>query len=106
LLLGMGVAQATEKPLPSGMVRLAGADRYLTSADISAKSFAAPVDAVFVATGQSFPDALSGGPAAASLGGPVLLVGKDSIRDGVRQQIARLDPATIYVLGGSGVISD
>ena len=105
LLLGVGAANAGEKPLPSGTVRLAGADRYATSAAISAKSFTAPVDAVFVATGRAFPDALSGGPAAASLGGPVLLVSKDSIRPEVKQEIQRLQPGTIYVLGGSGVIS-
>jgi putative cell wall-binding protein len=105
LLLGIGAAQAGEKPLPSGMVRLAGADRYSTSAAISSKSFTAPVPALFVATGQSFPDALAGGPAAARLGGPVLLVEKDRIRPAIRAEIERLAPESIYVLGGSTVIS-
>lgn len=105
LLLGIGAAQAVEKPLPSGTVRLAGADRYSTSAAISSKSFGAPVPALFVATGQSFPDALAGGPAAARLGGPVLLVEKNRIRPAIRAEIERLAPESIYVLGGVNVIS-
>lgn len=103
---GTMTAQAGETPLPDGTTRLSGSNRYLTSAAISGRSFTSPVDAVFVATGDAYPDALSGGPAAARLGGPVLLVGKNSISDAVRDELARLAPGTIYVLGGSAVISD
>ncbi|MDN5795307.1 MAG: cell wall-binding repeat-containing protein [Intrasporangium sp.] len=99
------VAQADETPLPTGTTRLAGADRYATSAAISRSTFVAPVKAAFVATGTDYADALAGGPAAARQDGPVLLVGKDSVPASVQKELARLRPATIYVLGGTGAIS-
>ena len=40
------------------MTRFAGADRYATAAAISAASFAPGVDAVYIAVGADFPDAL------------------------------------------------
>lgn len=100
------VAQAGETPLPDGTKRLAGQTRYETSAAISMASFSAPVDAVFVATGSAYPDALAGGPLAARTGAPVLLIGKDSIRDAVRDELVRLSPGTVYVLGGSASVSN
>jgi hypothetical protein len=38
-----------------------------------------PVPVVFIATGESYADALAGGPAADVLGGPVLPVAKAGI---------------------------
>jgi len=59
--------------------RQGGADRYSTAAAVAAEHFEPGVEAAFVATGEDFPDALAGGAAGALLGGPVLLVTKDSI---------------------------
>lgn len=106
LAAGALVAQAGETPLPEGTTRLSGADRYQTSAAIARATFTAPVDTVFVATGEEYPDALAGGPLAARLSAPVLLVEKDRIRDAVRKELARMTPSTVYVLGGSAAISD
>ncbi|MGN6331989.1 MAG: S8 family serine peptidase [Motilibacteraceae bacterium] len=50
-----------------------GADRYGTAAAVATRFFPAPA-AVTVASGAGFADALSGGPLAAALGGPLLLV--------------------------------
>ncbi|MUN07081.1 hypothetical protein GLX25_08110, partial [Agromyces luteolus] len=44
--------------------RISGADRYATSAAISAKSFEPGVPVVYIANGTNFPDALSGAPVA------------------------------------------
>ncbi|WP_091756526.1 cell wall-binding repeat-containing protein [Pedococcus cremeus] len=41
---------------------------------VSQKSFSTPQDVVYVASGESFPDALAAGPAAARDGAPILLV--------------------------------
>lgn len=115
VLVGIGVvallvtagsgAVAGEKPLPPGVTRLAGENRFDTSAAVAAQAFTAPVEAVFVATGADFPDALAAGPAAAHFGGPVLLVQSNRIPASVRAQLSRLKPETIYVLGGRGVVS-
>lgn len=86
--------------------RYAGADRFATAADVSANTFAPGVPVAFVATGSDFPDALAGSAAAAKLGGPVLLVGRSAVPAPTAQELARLKPAEIVVLGGSGVVTD
>jgi SpoIID/LytB domain protein len=86
--------------------RVAGADRYSTGALVSADSFASGVTEVFIATGALYPDGLSGAPAAAVAGGPVLLVAPDAVPAAVKTELARLDPADITILGGSGAVSD
>ncbi|WP_040165448.1 cell wall-binding repeat-containing protein [Microbacterium gorillae] len=86
------------------ITRLAGVDRYATSVAVS-RTFPAKTDAVFVATGADFPDALSGAAAAASKKSPVLLTPRDQLPASVAAEIKRLAPKRIYVLGGSGVVS-
>ncbi|HXX61369.1 MAG TPA: cell wall-binding repeat-containing protein, partial [Candidatus Sulfotelmatobacter sp.] len=54
-----------------------------------------------------FPDALGGAAAAGTLPGPVLLVGPNVPLDpATLAEIERLTPQHIYVLGGTGVVSD
>jgi len=86
--------------------RLAGADRYGTSARVSSTSFAPGVPVAYVATGSNFPDALAAGPAAAKGGGPVLLMQESSIPTAIATELTRLKPHKIVVLGGTAVISD
>ncbi len=86
--------------------RLAGADRYGTSARVSSASFAPGVPIAYVATGSDFPDALAAGPAAAKGGGPVLLTQASSIPTAIANELTRLKPQEIVVLGGSAVVSD
>jgi putative cell wall-binding protein len=87
------------------VVRIEAADRFAESAAISASRFAAGVAVAYVASGQVFPDALSAGPAAGAIGSPVLLVTKDAIPDSIQQELARLAPKKIIVLGGVNTIS-
>lgn len=61
---------------------------------------------VFVGTGENFPDALGAGPAAALLGGPILLVSRDAIPGETANELRRLSPDTIYVVGGPAAVSD
>jgi outer membrane protein assembly factor BamB/putative cell wall-binding protein len=85
--------------------RVAGGDRFATAAALSAASYPDGADLVMVATGTSFPDALAGGPAVAGIG-PVLLVTRDTVPEATRREIARLRPALIVVLGGTGAVSE
>ena len=86
--------------------RLAGADRYATAAAISSNFFAPGAPVAFVATGANFPDALSASPAAALARGPVLLTQRDSLPQATIDELVRLGPGTIVVVGGAGVVSD
>lgn len=86
--------------------RLAGPDRYGTAANVSFATFAPGVPAAYVATGRNFPDALAAGPIAARAGGPVLLTDGNSLPAATANELARLRPQTIFVLGGPGAVSD
>src|SRR5690606_14891536 len=81
------------------VTRLAGADRYATSVQVSRAMGSS--GSVVVATGATFPDGLAGGPVAALLPGALLLVPPGGLPSAVAGELQRLDPARVYVLGGS-----
>ena len=87
--------------------RISGADRYATSVAVTRAAFPTgthpPV--VYLVTGTVFADALSAGAAAAAQGGAVLLCAAGSIPTVVRTELARLAPAEIVVVGGTGALS-
>lgn len=103
--VGENVAQAL-KSYASSVSRLAGADRYATSVMVSKAAYGSGgSEAAFVATGSNFPDGLAGGPVAALVPGPLLLVATGSLPSSVRSELQRLSPAEVLVLGGSGSVS-
>ena len=95
-----GTYQFSPPPL-----RVFGADRFATSVAASRQAFPGGADAVFLATGADFADALAVGPAAAGADGPVLLVRRDTVPDVVAAELRRLDPDTVHLLGGTSAIS-
>ncbi len=101
-----GVMQALQAYTSQQVTRIAGADRYATAAAVSRASFAAGVYGVFVATGQAFPDALAAGPAAMAARGPVLLTQGGSLPQATRDELARLRPGRIWIVGGPSAVSD
>lgn len=105
MLLSSASAFAATTSLPVGEIRIAGANRFDTSVEISKRSFVAPLDAVYIATGRDYADALAGGPAAAQDGAPILIVEPTSIPDSVSGELQRLQPGTIYILGGTSAVS-
>jgi putative cell wall-binding protein len=90
---------------PSGTTRLQGSDRYLTAVATSQR-YSPGVPVVFVATGTNFPDALSAAAAAANLGGPLLLTNPSVLPPEVAAELDRLNPLQIYVIGGTGAVSE
>jgi putative cell wall-binding protein len=92
-------------PTPGDVTRLSGADRFATAAAISAATFAPGVPAVTIAVGTNFPDALAGGPAAATKGGPILLTATDLVPQATLDELTRLQPKSIDLLGGTAVVS-
>jgi len=85
----------------SNVTRLAGADRYATAAAVSRTFFAPDRKVAFVATGANFPDAIAGAAPAARLAGPILLVRDSFVPAGVTDELLRLDPERITILGGT-----
>lgn len=93
--------------IPRGISRTGGSDRYDTSVRMSKRLFAGShrPDAVFVASGSSYPDGLTLGSLAAASGGPLLLVQSNAVPTAVEQEIKRLAPKQIYVAGGLSAVS-
>ena len=83
--------------------RVEGADRYATAAAIAADLTDA--DTVVVATGEAFPDGLSGAPVAADEDGPLLLTRGDRVPEPTAQALARLEPSEVVLLGGTQAVS-
>jgi putative cell wall-binding protein/GH25 family lysozyme M1 (1,4-beta-N-acetylmuramidase) len=94
--------------------RVFGNSRYETSAALA--SVFAPYSAsaypngltAYVATGTNFPDALAGAAVAAGSNapGPMLLVQPDAVPQAIIDQLTRLHPTRIVVLGGTAAVSD
>jgi len=89
--------------------RIAGTDRFHTSVLASKAAYPSPfatgTGVVYVASGMVFPDALGAGPAAAHEGGPLLLVPPSDVPASVIQEIQRLKPKKIVVIGGEASVS-
>lgn len=98
-----GVLAALDAYADSGVVRIGGADRYGTAAEV-AQAFWPHADGTWVATGRNFPDALAGSALAGGAGEPLLLVASGSVPAVSGQEIVRLRPTTLHVLGGTSVI--
>lgn len=97
----------TDIPTPDVEVkRLSGSDRQGTAVEISKVTFAPGVPVTYIATGAKFPDALAAAPAAATQGGPLLLVDRDSMSPSVKQELARLQPQRIVVVGSALSVGD
>lgn len=91
----------------SGSVtRAFGPSRYETSVAVSQQAFPSGAPVAYVASGANFADTLAGVPAAASEGGPILLVQPGGVPSTVLSELERLNPATIVLLGGTAAVSE
>lgn len=87
-------------------VRLGGGDRYATAVSVSRSIAPSGTREVVLATGGAFPDALAAGPLAARLSGVLLITAPTSLPRVVRDELSRLKPRRITVVGGTGAVSD
>jgi uncharacterized repeat protein (TIGR01451 family) len=102
------LAAATEVTVAAGeidFVELYGQDRYGTAIDISQESHPNGADAVVIARGDDFPDALAGASIAGLHDAPILLTRPQSLPTEVALEILRLDPNEIFILGGTAAVS-
>jgi putative cell wall-binding protein len=85
--------------------RLAGDNRYETAVEISKEGWV-QADAVVLARGDDFADALAGTTLAADLQAPILLTQTNSLPDVVAEEIERLWASEVYILGGENAVSE
>lgn len=105
VVLGVTLSPFAAQSADASTNRLAGADRYATSATVSAQ-YAPGVPVAYVASGANYPDALSAAPAAARQGGPLLLTAPARVPASIVAELQRLKPQRIVVVGGTGAVSD
>lgn len=86
--------------------RISGYDRYKTCALIAHKLAVTKGTPVVVASGTSFPDALSISSIAAAKGYPILLTESNSLSQDIKEFITSDQPSKVYVVGGTAVISN
>lgn len=85
-------------------LRLAGVDRYVTAVEISQATYPGGAGVVYLASGLNFPDALAGGPAAAAERAPILLANRTGIPAATGNELLRLQPSTVVILGGEAAL--
>ncbi|GAA1179403.1 hypothetical protein GCM10009584_21580 [Ornithinimicrobium humiphilum] len=85
--------------------RIAGTDRYATAAEAS-RAWGAGTGVVYVVNGNDYPDALAAAARAGVYDAPVLLTQRDRIPSETLAAMARLTPARVVVVGGTGSVSD
>lgn len=85
--------------------RVGGTDRYDTAARLSRRAHPDSADTVLIASGQDFPDALAAAPLATRPGTTLLLVGSDVVPEVVAEELVRLAPQAVTVLGGAAAVS-
>lgn len=87
--------------------RVSGASRYETAVSASQSTIpVGPANVVYLANGANYPDALAAGPAAIAQGGVLLLTTTLSLPTATRDELVRLAPLRVVVVGGAGAVSE
>jgi putative cell wall-binding protein len=101
-LVAAGTPQGGAAPK---LARIAGVDRYETSAAVAAVFQADGLQRAYVAPGDRLDLAVIAGPPAALTGGPVLLSPRDALPQSIIAQLDRLNPPGIEIIGDTNALS-
>ncbi len=101
----VGTLTVTPWSLETG--RIEGIDRYETAVKISEQIFdgAVPAPVIYLVNGLAFPDALSATPLASMAGGGLLLTAPTLVPATVVDELRRLKPERVVIVGGTAVVS-
>ncbi|WP_165998567.1 cell wall-binding repeat-containing protein [Bacillus sp. Cs-700] len=102
---GTGVIGSKVYNALPGKERIAGKDRYDTGVEI-AKYFDFEAQAVTLATGTGFADALAGSVLAANYGEPLLLTPKNKLDPKVRTYLEDNETFYFTIFGGTGAVGE
>ncbi|MCL2503216.1 MAG: cell wall-binding repeat-containing protein [Coriobacteriia bacterium] len=87
------------------ITRVSGTDRFATAIEVSKANFTS-ADAVIIATGMNYADALSASALAGSEKAPLLLTRPDALSPGVLTEIERLGAEKAYIMGSAAAVSN
>ena len=108
VLLSVPMVAMADNSSDTGQHRISGDNRYLTAWSVAAylHHINGDFDNVVVAYGGNFPDALSGGYLTKVKNAPLLLINPKEEKNTIMHIQEIMKPSgTIYLLGGTGVIS-
>lgn len=97
----MSVSEKVEKELTKDTQRIAGANRYETSAKIADQLFKTQL--AYVASGEVFADALVTSPVAASHDTPIVLVSNENVPKSVKEYVKKTIDYLIIVGGEKSI---
>jgi len=103
--IGTVEAKSEARIVEADTTRLSGEDRYETAINVSQSGWEQS-EYVVLARGDQFPDALAGAPLAYKMDAPILLTGQKSLNKEVRAEIQRLGAKKVFILGGTGAVSN
>ncbi|WP_151525613.1 cell wall-binding repeat-containing protein [Serinicoccus kebangsaanensis] len=92
-------------PCTFDVERIGGPTRIETAAMLSEQKFVM-ADTAVVATSKAYPDALTAAPWAAQLGAPLLLTDPGGLPQPTEDELLRLMPDDVFVVGGSKAVTD
>lgn len=88
------------------VTRLEGVNRYATAAAVARDGWPDGAERVVIASGERFPDALTGGPLAADRDAPLLLTASGSVPAATLEALAALGTTQVTLVGGTSAISE
>lgn len=97
--------QPQPNPDQNGLRRIFGQTRYQTMAALVEKGEWDQGGTVIVASGANFPDALSASSLAGLLDAPIILTENSGLSTDASDELKRLAPTKVYVIGGESAIS-
>ncbi|MDP4161393.1 MAG: cell wall-binding repeat-containing protein, partial [Bacillota bacterium] len=89
----------------TSFTRLSGYDAMQTSVKISQAGWPDGASTVILATVVNFPDALAAAPLAHQYDAPVLLTESKHLTPSIGEELGRLKPSKIIIVGGTAVVS-
>ena len=84
--------------------RIGGGNRYETAANV-ARSWAPNVAVAYVVGGADYPDAMTAASRAGVHDAPLLLTRRATLPSETKNELARLQPQRVVVVGGAGAVS-
>lgn len=86
--------------------KLVGEERQDTAVKISQEGWKNGANKVIIVSGYAISDGITATPLATTYDAPILLVNKDNVPQSTMDEIKRLDPNEIILIGGDSVISN
>ncbi|RDY25022.1 N-acetylmuramoyl-L-alanine amidase [Romboutsia maritimum] len=86
--------------------KLVGDTRFDTAVKISQEGWQDGANKVILVNGDAIADGITATPLATTYNAPILLCNKDSVPQIVQDELKRLNPQEVTIIGGTSVVSD